>query len=93
RLDSMRAARERPEAPMDNVPAALETAAGRVDLNRADAAALTTLPGIGPGKAARILAYREKHGPFRMTRELLRVRGIGPATLEKLAPLVTVGGE
>lgn len=96
RLDSIRAARqaslETAARPAGNLPGGTDSATPRIDINRADAAALTALPGIGPGKAARIVAWREKNGPFRMTRELLKIRGIGPATLEKLAPLVTVGG-
>lgn len=64
----------------------------RLDLNRADAAALERLPGIGPSLAARIVADREKNGPFRSVEELDRVSGIGPATVAKLAGSVTVGG-
>jgi competence protein ComEA len=36
----------------------------RVNINTADAAALETLPGIGPALAQRILDYRQAHGPF-----------------------------
>ncbi|MER3469669.1 MAG: hypothetical protein C4314_07145, partial [Thermoflexus sp.] len=32
-----------------------------------------------------------KHGPFRRLEDLLKVPGIGPATLERIRPLVTVG--
>ena len=59
----------------------------------ADAAALQTLPGIGPALAERIIAYRTEHGPFRTVEELLEVKGIGEATLEKLRQEVTVGEE
>lgn len=58
----------------------------RVDPNRASAAELETLPGIGPAIAARIIAEREANGPFRSLDELLRVSGIGPATLDRLRP-------
>ena len=58
-----------------------------------DAAALQTLPGIGPALAERIIAYRTEHGPFRTVEELLEVKGIGEATLEKLRQEVTVGEE
>ncbi|MBT9283228.1 MAG: ComEA family DNA-binding protein [Hydrogenibacillus schlegelii] len=69
-------------------------AAGRtakVNLNTADAALLQTLPGIGPTRAQAIIAYREEHGPFRDVTELKNVSGIGPKTLERLLPYVTVG--
>ena len=61
-----------------------------VDLNTADQALLETLPGVGPVTAAAILAWRTEHGRFTVVEELLEVDGIGPATLEDLAPLVQV---
>lgn len=61
-----------------------------VDLNTADQAALEALPDIGPVTAQAILAWRTEHGGFTAVQELLEVDGIGPATLETLAPLVTV---
>lgn len=62
-----------------------------VDLNTADAAALDTLPGVGPSTAQAILAHRTEHGPFAAVDDLLEVRGIGEAKLEQLRPLVRVG--
>lgn len=61
-----------------------------VDINTADAAALTTLPGIGESKAAAIVAYRQEHGRFTATEDLRNVSGIGDSTYERLAPLITV---
>ena len=64
----------------------------RVDLNRAPATELAErLPGIGPAKAAAIVAHREAHGPFASVDALLAVRGIGPRTLARLSPLVGLG--
>jgi competence ComEA-like helix-hairpin-helix protein len=57
-----------------------------VDLNRADAAALEALPGVGPVLAARIVAYRDSVGGLTSPDDLLSVRGIGAATLERLRP-------
>jgi len=57
---------------------------GRLDLNRATAEQLDTLPGIGPAKASAIVADREAAGPFRSVDDLVRVKGIGPAIVEKL---------
>lgn len=65
---------------------------GRIDVNRATAAELQRLPGIGPKLAARIILAREKQ-PFRRVEDLLKVSGIKAKTLEKLRPHVTVGGE
>lgn len=55
-----------------------------VNLNTADAATLQReLLGIGATKAQAIVAYREEHGNFASVDELLEVKGIGEATLEK----------
>ena len=61
-----------------------------VDLNAADAAALDTLPGIGPVLAERIVAWRDENGPFTAVDELGEVSGIGPAVLEDVRDLVRV---
>lgn len=63
---------------------------GRVDLNLASAAELETLPGIGPTRAAAIVAHRQEHGPFRVPGDLRAVSGIGEATFQNLAPLIVV---
>lgn len=60
-----------------------------VDLNRASAAELTRLPGIGPSLAERIVSYRTKR-PFQTKRDLRRVKGIGFQKYTRIAPLVTV---
>jgi len=70
----------------------VDTAASdsRVNLNTADAAALDTLPRIGPAMAARILTWRESNGPFVTIDDLRNVAGIGDATFEGLRELITV---
>jgi competence ComEA-like helix-hairpin-helix protein len=57
-----------------------------IDLDRASSEELERLPGIGPGLAARIVLDRRQNGPFRNPDGLLRVRGIGPRTLERIRP-------
>ncbi len=58
-----------------------------VTLNTADRAQLETLPGIGPAKAAGILAWRQKlGGRFPRIVDLRRVKGIGRKTVERLKP-------
>lgn len=66
-------------------------AGARIDLNRATAEQLRTLPGIGPAKAAAIVRHREEHGPFGAPGDVRAVPGIGEATFQGLADLVTVG--
>ena len=61
-----------------------------VNLNTADEAALTALPGIGVALAARIVEYREAHGPFEAVEDLTNVSGIGQGKLAALEGLVTV---
>lgn len=63
-------------------------AQGRLDLNRATAAELETLPGIGPVLAQRILEHREANGPFPSTGALREVPGIGERSFQRLAELV-----
>lgn len=55
-----------------------------VDINRADALALQTLPGIGRTLATRIVVHRKAHGPFEEADGLLGVEGIGPKRFEKI---------
>jgi competence protein ComEA len=61
---------------------------GPVDVNRAPARELETLPGVGPATAAAIVAERERNGPFASFEDLERVPGIGPAKLAGLVGLV-----
>ncbi|WP_345802660.1 ComEA family DNA-binding protein [Microbacterium sp. AZCO] len=63
---------------------------GRVNLNTADAAALDTLPRVGPAMAQRIIDWREANGRFTSVEDLLAVPGIGDKMLEALRDLVTV---
>ncbi len=65
--------------------------ATKVDLNTADVDELASLPGIGDVLAARIVAHRERHGPFRAIDDLDFVSGIGPSLVERLRDLATVG--
>jgi competence ComEA-like helix-hairpin-helix protein len=75
---------------VEPIPAPLRLTLGLpLDLNGASEEDLVALPRIGPVLARRILAERQRGGPFVTVEELRRVRGIGPATLQRLRPLVT----
>lgn len=81
-------------APVRAAPAVARGGArseGLVDVNRADAAALQALPGIGPALAGRIIDSRAQ-APFASVDDLARVPGIGPATVERLRGRVRAGG-
>jgi competence protein ComEA len=62
----------------------------RIDLNRARAADLNQLQGIGTELAERIVSYRKTHGPFAGIDELRKVSGIGPKTFARIKPWVCV---
>jgi competence protein ComEA len=61
-----------------------------INLNTATVQQLDTLPGVGPVRAAAIVAWRNANGKFTSVDQLGEVDGIGPARLEKLRPLVRV---
>ena len=60
-----------------------------IPVNKATAEDLDRLPGIGPGLAQRIVAYREQQGPFPDLESLKEVKGIKEKTLEKIRPYLT----
>jgi competence protein ComEA len=68
-----------------------EAGSGAVDLNGASEAQLQEVPGIGPSLAKRIVEFRKENGPFKTVEDLLKVRGIGEKSFERLRPHVTVG--
>ena len=59
-----------------------------VPVNTAPADELQKLPGIGPKLAERIIAFRQRSGNFATVEQLLEVKGIGPAKLDRLRPYV-----
>ena len=63
----------------------------KVNLNTASIEQLTTLPGVGPKLAARIVEYRQKSGAFRSTQELINVQGIGEKSYAKIEAWLSVG--
>lgn len=62
----------------------------KVDLNRASVTELMRLPGVGQKRAQAIVASRSKQ-PFRRVEDVLAVKGLGPAWLQKVKANVTVG--
>ena len=60
----------------------------QVDLNSAEWPELAQLPGIGEVLAQRIVAAREREGPFDSPQALTRVHGIGPKTVEAVEPFL-----
>ena len=72
-----------------NPPPAKGGASGKVNINRATAAELETLPGIGPTRA-RALWSTAKYGYFKDITEIMDVSGIGEGIYETLKDHITV---
>ena len=69
----------------------LATLAAPVNINTADAKALdAALVGVGAKTAKSIVDYRTRHGEYKSIDDLLKVKGIGPALLEKNRANLTV---
>jgi len=66
---------------------------GVVNLNTATLDELVALPGIGEKRAQQILDERKARGGFKSVDDLLELRGIGPANLEKLRPYLSISGK
>lgn len=76
---------------MASEPTAKEklAAGGKIDINKADAATLQQLPGVGPTLAARIIDFRSEHGPFTQVEDLTKVKGIGTKIFENFSKIIS----
>ena len=72
------------------VPVALAEEAAKVNINKASVADLMELKNIGEKYAERIVAYREKNGPFQKPEDITNVKGIGPKIFELNKGRITV---
>ena len=61
-----------------------------IRINMASKSELALLPGIGPKRAGQIIHLRSERKGFKSKEELLEISGIGPATLRKISPLITL---
>lgn len=62
----------------------------KININVADVAELTLLPGIGEKKAQAIIDYREENGSYQTIEDLMNVSGIGQKTFDKLSSMISV---
>jgi competence protein ComEA len=67
-----------------------ETASLRFDLNRAERTDFEQIPGVGPKLAQAIVDHRAEKGQFRSLDQLQDVKGVGPATFDKVRPFLRV---
>ena len=64
--------------------------AGKVNINTAGREELMTLSGIGESKADDIIAYREEHGPFSKTEDIMKIQGIKEGIYNKIKDSITI---
>jgi competence protein ComEA len=72
------------------VPVALADLVDKININKASVSELMKLKKIGQKYAERIVAYREKNGPFEKPEDITKVKGIGQKTFELNADRITV---
>jgi competence ComEA-like helix-hairpin-helix protein len=63
---------------------------GLTNINKANRAKLIELKHVGPVLAGRIVAYREKSGPFTAKEDLKNIKGIGEKTYKKIEEQITL---
>ncbi|RME06415.1 MAG: hypothetical protein D6803_06555 [Anaerolineae bacterium] len=86
----MRAATTSPPVDAQPVSATVEPTTAKININTASQQQLEALPGIGPTIAARIIAYRNEHGPFQTIEQIMDVQGIGTVTFDKIKAYIAV---
>lgn len=65
--------------------------AEKINVNHANFQTLLDIPGMTEDRAASLIVYRQDNGLFSSIDELINVKNIGPATLEKIRPYITLG--
>lgn len=66
---------------------------GQVNVNTASAQELQQLPGVGEARARAILSARKERGGFKSLDQLVEVKGVGQALLQRLRPHLTLTGK
>jgi competence ComEA-like helix-hairpin-helix protein len=74
-----------------STPSTEEKVDARVNVNTASTSELEALPGIGKVLAERIVAHRQRYGPFRRSEHLMMVRGISDHRFRSIRSLVVAG--
>lgn len=72
------------------LPEETQSSGGRVNINTASEQELSAISGIGAGKAAAIVQYRQENGSFSSVEDIMKVSGIKEGTYEKIKDKITV---
>jgi competence protein ComEA len=83
-------ATEKPEETMKSALASGKQVHEKTSINQANNKELSAINGIGISKAQAIIDYREKHGDFASIEELVKVKGIGHSTLQKIKSFISL---
>lgn len=67
----------------------MEQKVEQININTADLAALTRLPGIGKSKAQAIIQYRDAQGAFKSIEQLAEIKGLGTKSIKRIEQYVT----
>ncbi|MDO5340531.1 MAG: helix-hairpin-helix domain-containing protein [Eubacteriales bacterium] len=74
----------------EDIPVMEEETAGLININKATAEELMTLPGIGSSRAADIVSYRTDNGRFQTIEDIMKVSGIKEAAFNKIKNYICV---
>jgi len=72
------------------VPCIQAGESGKININSASVEELSQIKGIGPKLAEKIIQYRTEHGAFKAVEDLVNIKGIGEASLNKIKDSLTV---
>lgn len=90
--EGMSARTEEPAARSDETGPRSLLPGEKIDINAADCYDLGRLPGVGPETARKIVEYRQKHGSFRRTNALLKVKGMDKRTFAEIQEYICLNG-
>lgn len=81
---------EEENVPESNTSNPNTNAKGKVNINKATATELTSVPGIGASTAQKIITYREENGKFQTIEDVKKVSGIGESKFESMKDFIAV---
>ena len=83
-------AEDETSVPSSNVSGTNSNTSGKININKATEAELTSIPGIGTSTAQKIITYREENGKFQTIEDIKKVSGIGDSKFESMKDYIAV---